>query len=112
MNVFDHLSVHKILRLTQILMLQKKRKNEKKIIKIVAWVVKQYIMIATRYSFFFFSPTRNFELFTISLCPIFLLEKVQKVTKLMSHELRVFFSNEGVILEAYQIEGNSRGING
>ena len=43
MNVFDQLCVHKILRLTQIPRLQK---------NIVTWVVKQYIMIACRYSNF------------------------------------------------------------
>ena len=52
--IFDHLCTNKILGFC---FLQKKAKMRKrKIIKIVAWVVKQYIMIATKYSFFLVLP--------------------------------------------------------
>ena len=40
-----------------------------------------------------------------------IFKKIQKIRKLMSREWIVFL-NEGVILEAYQIVGNNRRING
>ena len=72
MNVFDQLCVHKILRLTQIPRLQKNKKN------IVTWVVKQYIMIACRYSHFSFSfPSENENLKKYFLLNI-LIKKYKK----------------------------------
>ena len=67
-------------------------------------------MIACRYSHFSFSfPSENENLKKYFLLNI--LIKVQKIRKLMSREWMVFL-NEGVILEAYQIVGNNRRING
>ena len=65
-------------------------------------------MIACRYSNFSFSSHQKILKY---IFVEYSYKKIQKIRKLMSREWMVFL-NERVILEAYQIVGNNRRING